>query len=973
MLSDGPLNMKEQMMIKSKDFRKATRTRDAVAGLLIGLVCLAWGCKTNAVRTDGALELSGTWRFSMDPDDRGVEDRWYESVLDDQVTLPGSMTTNAKGFEVDINTPWTGSIMDSTWFTADAYASYRQPGNIKVPYWLQPEKYYKGAAWYQREITIPDTGFEAGAELFLERAHWETRVWIDGNEVGMQNSLGTPHRFDISQYATPGKHTLSIRVDNRTKTIDVGQNSHSISDHTQSNWNGLVGELAIYPLQASEITDLQLFPDIDAHHVTARLRIKHAGTEEVPATVRLTAIEKSTGRKLETMEKDVILPVDTAAVDVVYDMGTDFTTWDEFNPFLYEMEAVLVVGGTAETAVLSQFGMRNIAVADGQIQVNGRPVFFRGTLESCIFPETGYPPTAVVEWARIFSVIKDYGLNHVRFHSWCPPKAAFLAADSLGVYLQVESSSWANQGATLGDGKPLDDYIYEETRRMLQAYGNHPSFVFMAYGNEPSGRNHVAFLTEYVEHWRAQDGRRLYTTAAGWPAIPENDFNNIPGPRIQGWGEGLNSIINGQPPATNYDWRADIVPYTIPTISHEIGQWCVYPDFKEIERYTGVLKAKNFEIFRDRLNENGMGDLAEDFLMASGKLQVLCYKADIEAAFRTPGFGGFQLLDLHDFPGQGTALVGVLNPFWEEKGYVKGSEFSQFANTTVPLARFPKMVYLNSEQLEVPIEAAHYGEAPIMDADASWRIVNADGAEVAGDKFGPVDLPFGNNIPVGQVSLALGTIETAAQLTLEVAIGDYRNQWDFFVYPDENYRDDAAIYITDKLDDKAKALLAEGGSVLLSLRKSTLRKEKGGDIAVGFSSIFWNTTWTGGQPPHTLGILCDPEHPAFGAFPTEYHSNWQWWDAMTYSNAINLQTVDERLQPIVRVIDDWVTARPLALAFECKIGNGRLMVSAIDFHQKMAERPAARQLLHSFVTYMKGEKFKPTIALEENKVSLLIE
>lgn len=960
-------------MTKGNDFMRTTRIRDAVAVLLIGLVFHAWGCRTNAVRTDGALELSGTWRFAIDPNDEGMEGRWFETALADQVTLPGSMTTNGKGFEVDINTPWTGSIMDSTWFTADEYEPYRQPGNIKVPYWLQPDTYYKGAAWYQREITIPDTGFEEGAELFIERAHWETRVWIDGNEIGMQNSLGTPHRFDISEYVKPGKHTLSIRVDNRTKDIDVGQNSHSISDHTQSNWNGMIGELAIYPLQATAVTDLQLFPSIDAHNVTARMRVKHVGAEDVPATVRLTVAEKSTGKKLDAVTKDIVLSQDESAIEVVYDMGTDFSHWDEFDPFLYEMEAVLEVGGTAGKAIRSQFGMRDIEVADGKVLVNGRPVFFRGTLESCIFPETGYPPTSAAEWARIFAIVKDYGLNHVRFHSWCPPKAAFLAADSLGVYLQVESSSWANQGATVGDGKPLDGYIYDETRSILQAYGNHPSFVLMAYGNEPSGKNHVKFLTEFVEHWRAQDDRRLYTTAAGWPAIPENDFNNIPQPRIQGWGQGLNSIINGQAPATDYDWREIIEPYTIPTISHEIGQWCVYPDFKEIDRYTGVLKAKNFEIFRDRLNANGMGRLAEDFLMASGKLQVLCYKADIEAAFRTPDFGGFQLLDLHDFPGQGTALVGVLNPFWEEKGYVDASEFRQFTNTTVPLARFPKMVYLNSENLVVPVEAAHYGKVPITGAAASWRMVKQDGSTFATGEFGEIDLPFGNNIEVGQVSQSLGAIQEATQLTLEVAVGDYQNHWDFFVYPDETYRYDDEIYITDKLDDKAKSLLAQGKSVLWSLPQSTLRKEKGGDIAVGFSSIFWNTAWTRGQPPHTLGILCDPEHPAFGEFPTEYHSNWQWWDAMTYSNAINLQSVDERLQPIVRVIDDWVTARPLALAFECKVGNGRLVVSGIDFHQKMAERPAARQLLHSFVMYMKGGEFKPAISLEENTISSLTE
>jgi len=283
------------------------------------------------------------------------------------------------------------------------------------------------------------------------------------------------------------------------------------------------------------------------------------------------------------------------------------------------------------------------------------------------------------------------------------------------------------------------------------------------------------------------------------------------------------------------------------------------------------------------------------------------------------------------------------------------------------------MVYLNSEKLVVPVEVAHYGKTPITGAAASWRILKQDGGTFTTGEFGPIDLPFGNNIEVGQISQSLGAIHEATQLTLEVAVGDYRNQWDFFVYPDETYRYDDEIYITGKLDDKAKSLLAQGKSVLWSLPQSTLRKEKGGDIAVGFSSIFWNTAWTRGQPPHTLGILCDPEHPALAEFPTEYHSNWQWWDAMTYSNAINLQSVDERLQPIVRVIDDWVTARPLALAFECKVGNGRLLVSGIDFHQKMAERPAARQLLHSFVTYMKGGEFEPAVSLEENTISSLTE
>ena len=92
--------------------------------------------------------------------------------------------------------------------------------------------------------------------------------------------------------------------------------------------------------------------------------------------------------------------------------------------------------------------------------------------------------------------------------------------------------------------------------------------------------------------------------------------------------------------------------------------------------------------------------MADSFLLASGKLQALCYKADIEAALRTKNFAGFQLLDLHDFPGQGSAIVGVLNPFWESKGYVTPQEYSEFCNSVVPLARMSKFVFNSGDTLK---------------------------------------------------------------------------------------------------------------------------------------------------------------------------------------------------------------------------------------------------------------------------------
>ena len=305
--------------------------------------------------------------------------------------------------------------------------------------------------------------------------------------------------------------------------------------------------------------------------------------------------------------------------------------------------------------------------------------FLRGTLECCIFPLTGYPPTDVDSWKRIIRVCKSHGLNHIRFHSWCPPEAAFVAADELGFYYQVECSAWPNASTNLGNGLPIDEWLYREGERVLDSYSNHPSFLLLAMGNEPGGPERGGkYLGPWVEHFKAKTDRQLVTSGSGWPSIAENEFHVTPGPRIQQWGQGLLSRINAQPPATVADYREFVDGYDVPVISHEIGQWCVYPNFEEMEKYTGALKPRNFEIFRDLLAKADMADQARDFLMASGKLQALCYKEEIESALRTPGFGGFQLLDLHDFPGQGTALVGVLDPFWDSKPYLSPAEFQPF-------------------------------------------------------------------------------------------------------------------------------------------------------------------------------------------------------------------------------------------------------------------------------------------------------
>ncbi len=923
-------------------------------------------------KIESVINLAGKWRFAVDPRDEGDDKHWSSTQLKGTIRLPGSMTENHLGNEVDIHTPWVGGIADSSYFKSPVYAKYRQPGNIKIPFWLQPEKYYKGAAWYQKTVTIPSNWIKKSVSLIIERPHWQTKLWINGEEIGTCNSLGAPHQYELKQHVKAGTNTITIRVDNSIHDVDPGENSHSISDHTQSNWNGMVGKIFLQAKAPIHINDIKILSNIHDKSIESTIEIMNTLNRSHNAEIALAVRPVGTSQeKMKSTSKSLLLKPGKNMVDLRYILGTNAKLWSEFDPHLYTLTATLKSNQGIDSSQV-RFGLRKFASKGTQFTINDKVTFLRGTLECAIFPKTGYPPTDKASWLRIFTIARSFGLNHIRFHSWTPPEAAFDAADETGLYLQVECSSWANQGSSIGDGRPIDKYLYEESERIVKAYGNHPSFCMMTYGNEPAGKNQAKYLANFEKYWKAKDSRRLYTSAAGWPVIPESDYDNIPNPRIQGWGEGLQSIINSQPPRTDYDWRKTITASSRPTVGHEVGQWCVYPDLKEMKKYTGVLKARNFEIFEDRLKENGLSALADSFLLASGKLQALCYKADIEAALRTPGYAGFQLLDLHDFPGQGSALVGVLNPFWEEKGYVSAAEFKRFSGEMVPLARFPKMVYLNDETLNISCEVSNFADKPLSNCPVSWVITNNKGESVQQGDLGRMTIARGNNIELGKVTFPLREIKTASQLTFNLKVGDHLNSWKFYVYPAEVRTPSESVLVTQEINEEVTKKLANGGKVLLTLKKGSIKKEAGGDIAVGFSSIFWNTAWTNGQPPHTLGVLCNPNHPALRDFPTSYHSDWQWWDAMSHSNAIRLDAVGSDIKPIVRIIDDWFKARSLAMVFECKVGSGKLIVSSVDLLTDSEKRPEARQLMYSLLQYMDGPDYKPSKEIPLSKISGLL-
>lgn len=917
----------------------------------------------------------------------GELEQWFrrdlpEGALD--ISLPGSLQHQGLVEEITLDTPWTGGIVDRSFFTEDRYAPYREEGAISVPFWLQPQVYYQGAAWFQRQIQIPEDWAEREILLTLERVHWESTVWIDEHRVGVEESLTTAHRHNLGRLS-PGRHRLTIRVDNRA-VVDVGPNAHSVSDHTQGNWNGIIGELSLTARPAARLSRVRTFPDLARRSVLVKVDIATgtAGVQE--GQVRVTARRRDDPaapaagpvRSPFTVDygRDLAERGLTAGgehLDMELPLGPDAVLWDEFQPALYDLDVELVAethGVEHRDRVRTVFGLREVGVEGTQVTINGRRTFIRGTLESCVFPLTGYPPTDVESWRRIMEVTRAHGLNLLRFHSWCPPEAAFLAADETGMYLQVEGPVWTNQGAAIGEARPVDGYVHDETRRILREYGNHPSFIMMAHGNEPGGRD-AEFLRAWVNGWRTYDPRRLYTTGAGWPAVEENDVDNIPGPRAHRWGEGLESRLNATPPETTSDYRDWVAPGPRPIISHEIGQWCAHPDFNEVPEYTGLMQPRNFEIFADLLKESGMFDQADDFLRSSGRLQALCYKEDIEAALRTEGFGGFHLLGLTDFPGQGTALVGVLNAFWESKGYCTAEEFSRFCGPTVPLARLPRRIWSSEEAIVFEVQIAHFGPEPLR-GDVTWSLRDRAGqVRAEGPVAQNMSVPIGNGTHCGPVAVpaevCAGPEQLSLVLTVESAGGArYENDWDLWVYPVEGPAESSEVRATVDLDE-ALRLVADGERVLLEL----LPKAVQNDVALGFTPAFWNTAWTGGQAPHTLGLLHDPEHPLFRHFPTEGSTDWQWWELLHGAKAMLMDRLPESLRPVVQPIDTWFEARRLGALFEARVGSGRLVVTSLNLDPN-GGRLAAQQFRRSVLEYMASADFDPGTVLDEQELSSVL-
>ena len=781
---------------------------------------------------------------------------------------------------------------------------------------------YKGAARYSREINIPKDWKKKPVELFLERTR-PTWVYVDGELVDSCNFISTPQRYLLPKKVKPGKHLLEIVVDNGRGVPDqVYGSSHAYTEDTQTNWNGIVGRIE---LQLASSTEMQ--------------------TGTIPS-------------------RSVVSP---------------------------------------STLQMPDFA-KDFHIEGAHFFANGHRIFLRGKHDAAVWPLTGHVEMSVEGWMKYLGTCKEYGINHVRFHSWCPPEAAFVAADSLGIYLQPELPFW---GSFDKKDERLMAFLHQEGENILREYGHHPSFRMMALGNELWGD--IDKMKEFVDDFRKIAPDKYYTFGSnyylGYQGIKEGmDYFTTCRIGGEGWGK-YNTHTRGSfsfadaydggminhfhPNSTmNFDEACDKAG--IPIISHETGQFQTYPDYREMKKYTGVLHPYNFEVFRRRLAAAGMLSQADDFHKASGLWSVKLYKADIEMDLRTRNMAGFQLLDIQDYPGQGSAFVGILDAFMESKGITTPEEWRQWCSPVVPLLEVEKFCFEDGEKIQAKVKVANYGGSSLYGKKLKWKIGDAEGVM--------------NIFTYDEGLLDVGVLDeeisadkpTKLLLTLNIEGTEARNSYELWVYP-KKALEKKGIIIAKDLNQEVVKVLEKGGKVLWMPTASShfvaaddtlsqvdnkvSQADNATPYTVGglFQTDYWNyrmfkTICENNKKkvsPGTLGILTNPEHPIFKEFPTEMHTNWQWFPVIKESHPLVLDNFAKDYRPIVQVIDNIERNHKLGLVMEWKVGAGKLLVCMSDL-EKAAKYPEGKAFYQSVIDYMRSADFNPSseISVDELKKKL---
>lgn len=851
------------------------------------------------------IDLSGTWKCAMTPD----ADRVYDFVL------PGSACENKIGEK----------CIEYDEMTRESVRCLRQRYS------------YTGALWLEREIDIPEEFVGKYVTLYMERVNIASELWIDDNKVDRQIiEITTPHIYNISGIKA-GTHKFTIKIDN-SNLLNIDGMASGYSDDTQSIWLGIIGKIEVRCEEIFHIDNIQVYPKENSADVRVTVCSDCAKPDDRRTVhICMNAVSPD-GEKLGVAERDAVLFNKKQVLHFEYPMNGDIKYWDEFNPVLYKMNVSMAYEDTIDEKTFS-FGMRTICVKDKQFTLNGRPIALRGTLDCGIYPLTGYPPTDLETWLNTCRTVKEYGLNHIRFHAWCPPEAAFVAADMTGIYVSAEMPLWLNVDVcalATGDDPVHRQYYTMEALNISREYGNHPSFIMFSNGNELLGD--FEMLEDITTQIKALDSRRLYTMTSNFdhPVAPVEDYLcafEASGHRVRL--QVFHDVVSEHTKIT-YDDAVRDTP--VPVVSFEVGQYCVYPDVDSVKDYTGNLAPVNFEVIKKHMLEKNVYRKLDRYIKASGKFSVLMYKEDIEASLRTHKMGGFELLGISDYTGQCTATIGFLDVFWKSKGLITPEEFKRFCSPTVPLIKMNRIFY-NHEIFEAEFDIYNYSNDEIINPLYNLKFVRK------GEVIKKIETRQ------SKVSFALDFITEPSEIEVVLSVGDKTNSWKIFVYPAKEAENKVEV-VTDisKIDE----IISEGRNAIVMGTKENLAHPIDGL----FKPVFWSPAYF--VSDRACGLWCDNEHPIYNGFPTDDFTDFQWKHPIDNSVGADVSALPDTFDVLLEPVPNFFNNTQRSPLFEAKIGNSSILFCGFNLE---LDDKATTALKASIYNYVNSAQFKPKHSL----------
>ncbi|UCH34240.1 MAG: hypothetical protein JSV65_17170 [Armatimonadota bacterium] len=899
-----------------------------------------------------ALSLDGTWLFRLDPDERGRAQGWFKrpGALRDRIEVPGCW--QGQGFGGDgADTPW----------------DFRLPARVFLAT-------YQGTAWYGSTFDVPEQWKGSRIWLNFGGVHPAAEVWLNGTRLGAHSGPFVPFAFAVTKHVRSGaRNFLAVRVHEQNRWMGF---AYDWAGH----WSGLYRSVELTATGRSWIERLWIHPDVDGERLRCRVEIGGAGRRALFLFVAAGPLDgapvaETTRRLTGPGPHRFSLPMPEPRL------------WSPDAPHLYRVDAAISDGREVEDACSERVGFVKLAAEGKHFLINGDPYYMRGSGDFLAHPETGSPDTDRDRWRRKLATLREYGYNYVRCQSYVPAPEYFDAADEVGLLVQSEMGmlgAWAGMDPWHGYAWPTPkpafrDALKWQWNRTVMRDVNHPSAAIYCMSNE------LGQGTSFPDTaWQcSRDTKAIKPSACViWT---DGGFNpSLPG-----------DFVNAE---ANVDDKT-----TLPVIQHEFRWWSSYPDVRTKRKYRGAVRPYAIETAEEAARLHGIHHLLPEMAEVSHRLQYVEARGKMEACRRDhPRLAGICHFNAMDI---GYSPQGVLDEFYERK-LVSGETWRRTNGDTVIMMDrgFDDRVLAAREVLRCGLSVSDFSHPPLASPKLEWRIL-------AGKKQFASGLARYRHRPfctcrAATIRVELPAVAEPVALTLRAALRDgrrvFHNEWSFWLFPKAEGAlsgTSAAVYgsprhswlksvrsipriparrtgegplprvvLAERLDVRLVDHCRGGGRVILAAPEHVLRPFPG---KLGQDAAYFFLP-PANYPPledgHSGTIIRD--HPVLGGLPHDGFADLQFFRLIRSAPPVDLECLGlGKSEPVIRALSTYFVGLPLAYLVEAAVGDGGVILCALDLDQKL---PEARYLLAAMVRHAASDALRPAAGLSDQALVRLV-